>query len=313
MRYCEWLFEWLDNYVQPSVKQHTYEQYRDTVIRRLIPQFGECDLCDLTSNTLQEYVAKLTKGGNMRTGKGLSGNSVNSVINVLKGSLGVASCLGLITESPADKIKRPRTVERRVDCFSLKEQRMIEEYVTLCLEFNPYSKEIGILLALYTGLRIGELLALEWSDIDTSQREITVTKTCYYGKSDDGVYARITDTPKTLSSLRIIPIPKRLIPILSLAKKKSPSTQVVSKGTDPISVRAYQAGFTQMLKELKIKHRGFHSLRHTFATRALECGMDVKALSEILGHRSPTITLNRYAHSMLEHKREMMDRLGRML
>ena len=94
-----------------------------------------------------------------------------------------------------------------------------------------------------------------WSDLDTSQREITVTKTCYYGKSDDGVYARITDTPKTLSSLRIIPIPKRLIPILSLAKEKSPSTHVVSKGTDPISVRAYQAGFTQMLKELKIKHR----------------------------------------------------------
>ena len=78
-------------------------------------------------------------------------------------------------------------------------------------------------------------------------------------------------------------------------------------------VRLYQRSFDLLLKELKIGHRGFHSLRHTFATRALECGMGVKTLSEILGHKNPTITLNRYAHSMLDHKKEMMDKLGRML
>ena len=78
-------------------------------------------------------------------------------------------------------------------------------------------------------------------------------------------------------------------------------------------VRSYQKTFELLLKRLRIPHKGFHSLRHTFATRALECGMDVKTLSEILGHKNPTITLKRYAHSMMEHKAEMMNRLGKLL
>lgn len=78
-------------------------------------------------------------------------------------------------------------------------------------------------------------------------------------------------------------------------------------------VRSYQNTFKLLLKRLKIPHKGFHAIRHTFATRALECGMDVKTLAEILGHKNPTITLKRYAHSMMEHKKEMMNRLGELL
>lgn len=88
---------------------------------------------------------------------------------------------------------------------------------------------------------------------------------------------------------------------------------MVADGEEPVSVRSYQRSFELLQKKLKIPRRGFHSLRHTFATRALECGMDVKTLSEILGHKNPTITLNRYVHSLMEHKRDMMNRLGKLL
>ena len=91
------------------------------------------------------------------------------------------------------------------------------------------------------------------------------------------------------------------------------SQEVYTNGSNLISIRSYQRTFSLLLNKLDIPHRGFHSLRHSFATRALECGMDVKTLSEILGHKSPTVTRNRYVHSLMEHKKEMMNRLGRLL
>lgn len=175
------------------------------------------------------------------------------------------------------------------------------------------AKNFGFLLCLYTGLRIGELLALEWSDIDFTKNELSVSKTCYDGKDENGRFCRITDKPKTVNSIRIVPIPKQLIPLLREQKKKATNEFVVSNGVKVISVRSYQKTFAILLKNLNILHRGFHCLRHTFATRALECGMDVKTLSEILGHKNPTITLNRYVHSLMEHKKDMMNKVGKLL
>jgi integrase len=203
-----------------------------------------------------------------------------------------------------DKIKRPRLQEKQITCFSPSEQKMIEQAVLT----DKREKMIGILICLYTGLRVGELLALEWADINFSKNELNISKTCYdKGKS------RITTTPKTTSSVRVIPIPKQLVPILNQLKKRRESQYVISENGTYISIRSYQRSFELLLKRLGIPHQGFHSLRHTFATRALECGMDVKTLSEILGHKNATVTLNRYAHSLMDHKRDMMNRLGKFL
>lgn len=131
-------------------------------------------------------------------------------------------------------------------------------------------------------------------------------------KDNSGSFVRITDTPKTDSSIRIIPLPKQIIQIIRSYRKQNNTQLVISYKGKGVSIRTYQRNFDALLRELNINHRGFHALRHTFATRAIECGMDVKTLSEILGHKSPTITLNRYAHSLLNHKKEMMDRLGKL-
>lgn len=124
-------------------------------------------------------------------------------------------------------------------------------------------------------------------------------------------YCRVTDSPKTQTSRRVIPIPRQILPLLREQKKKSRSTFVVCEDRVQ-SVRSYQYSFSLLLKKLGIPHHGFHALRHTFATRALECGMDVKTLSEILGHKNSAVTLNRYVHSLMPHKHDAMNRLGKL-
>ena len=264
---------------------------------------------ELTPIILQKYIVELSRKGNTKTGKGLAPNSVNSIILVIHSSLTMAYMLGLTTEIHVDKIKRPKMSEKPIESFNNEEQKRIEQAVLA----DKRDKMFGIILCLYTGLRIGELLALEWSDVDFTKAELSVTKSCYDGQDESGKKGRMTGTPKTESSKRTIPIPKQIIPHLRKIKRRSMSKYVVGDGTKVITVRSYQRSFELLLKKQKIPHHGFHALRHTFATRAIECGMDVKCLSEILGHKNPTITLKRYVHSFMEHKREYMNRLGKLL
>ena len=221
---------------------------------------------------------------------------------MIQAALQVAYRLGYLSEYTADKVKRPKAAEKQIECFTVEEQKKIE--AAALADRRP--KMFGIVLCLYTGLRIGELLALEWSDIDFAKGEISVNKSCHDSKKN------LIEAPKTPTSRRIVPIPKQLLPLLREQKKKSSSAFVV--GEDKVqTVRSYQYSFSLLLRRIGVLHRGFHALRHTFATRALECGMDVKTLSEILGHKNPTVTLNRYVHSLMPHKHEMMNRLGKLL
>ena len=304
MKYIDWLIQWLENYIRPSVKMRTYERYKLIIEQHIKDKTGSIELNDLSPLVLQSFITWLLQSGNKKTGKGLSANSVNAVISVIQSSLKTAHLLGLTKDYTADKLKRPKLKEKPVECFTLAEQKQIEQAVLN----GKKDKLYGIILCLYSGLRIGELIALQWSDIDFAKGILTVSKSCHDSK--DGL---IIDEPKTATSRRMIPLPKQLLPILKSIKKKSDSPFVVSANGKPVSVRSYQRSFELLLRRLNIAHKGFHSLRHTFATRALECGMDVKTLSEILGHKNPTITLNRYAHSLMEHKADMMNRLGKFL
>jgi len=129
MKYSEWLNEWLELYEKPTVKQRTYKQYSDVVNNRLIPALGDYDIGELDARVLQRYIVELSQQGNTRTGKGLSANSVNSIILVMHSSLSMAYLLGLTKELHVDKIRRPKTGEKQVDSFSVNEQKKIEDAV----------------------------------------------------------------------------------------------------------------------------------------------------------------------------------------
>lgn len=304
MKVKEWLLIWLENYVQPTAKERTRLRYSEVVKHHLIPHIGELEMAEVTPLVLQQMVTGLTAHGNLRTGGALSANTVNVIITVIQSALRVAYQLGYIPEYTADRVRRPRAAEKGIECFTLKEQKKIEAAVLA----DRRPKMFGIVLSLYTGLRIGELIALQWKDIDLQKGLMAVSRSCH--DTSGGI---VFDEPKTATSRRVIPLPKQLLPKLKIIKKNSNSDFVVSMSGNAVSVRSYQRSFELLLRRQNIVHRGFHSLRHTFATRALECGMDVKTLSEILGHKNPTVTLNRYAHSLLEHKAAMMNRLGKLL
>lgn len=310
MKYEQWLDEWYAHYVAPTVKTKTRERYASVINNHLKADLGVYDVAELTPLVLQRYVTKLSESGNLSTGGGLSPNSVNMIISLLSGSLGTARTVGEAELQTVVKLKRPRAKEKAVTCFTAEEQRRIEREV-LGGRAGSKRKLVGILICLYTGLRIGELLALTWQDVDLKVGAIEVSKTCF-DLGGSGKH-RLVCEPKTPSSRRVVPIPKQLLPILKAHKKASKSALVIetNKG-EPVPVRSYQRSFEILQRNLGIERRGFHALRHTFATRAIECGMDVKTLSELLGHKNAAVTLNRYAHSLIDHKKEMMDRLGKI-
>lgn len=302
VKYKEWLNEWLTYYVKPATKERTCKKYRKQVENHITPKLGEYELEDLSAQVLQKFTVGLIENG-------LAANTVNGIISVLKSSLKQAVILGYTAVQYTDAIVRPKAKEKQVESFSKVEQRKIEQYISE----SKRDKLFGILLCLYTGLRIGELLALVWQDVDFMKGIITVNKSCR-DEWVNGKYVKGIDTPKTDNGYRIVPIPKQLMAKFREIKKRSTSEYVVGGKTEHgVEVRSYQRTFEVLLKRLGIAHKGFHALRHTFATRALEVGMDIKTLAEILGHGNPMITLKRYAHSMLEHKTEMMNRVGRLL
>ncbi|HIT50092.1 MAG TPA: site-specific integrase [Candidatus Pelethenecus faecipullorum] len=309
MKYKNWLKVWLENYVKPVSKQRTYIRYQQVVLNHILPNLGDMEMNGVTPVLLQQFLTKLLQTGNRKTGQGLSVNSVHIVVTILQNSFQMAYELGFVDKEVARKLKRPKTQEKKIICFTIQEQKRIEEEIIK----NKKIKMYGILLCLYTGLRIGELLALEWSDINFRTKEISVTKTCFDGKDKNDRFCRITGTPKTITSIRTIPIPKSLLPMLKMLKSMAKNQYVISDSEKVLSVRSYQRSFERLLKKIRIEKKGFHALRHTFATRALEIGMDVKTLSEILGHKNANVTLQRYAHSMPEHKKDMMNKIGKLL
>ena len=308
MKLNEWLDIWLNKYTKHAVKLRTYDRYRYIIEKHINPKLGNYELDDLSPVILQDFVLGELESGNLNTQGPLANNSVIGIVNVLKSSLAEAKDLEVTSKDYSGKIKLPMSTEKPVTAFERHEQEKLEKY---CLQAkNNY---IGIVICLYTGIRLGELLALTWDDIDFSTGLMSINKTTYRIKQN-GIPQIVVDQPKTKNSKRIIPLPKQLIEILKKIKKNSKSIYVLStRSGGMVGTRAYQKTFERILKKLEIPYKNFHSLRHTFATRAIEMGMDVKTLSEILGHKNPVVTLTRYTHSLLSYKTDMMNKMGKML
>lgn len=309
MKTKQWLDIWLNKYVKHTVKLRTFDRYKYNVEKHINPELGGYQLEELTAGVLQDFVLKKLERGNLKTGGPLANNSVIGIVNIIKSALALAVSLEVIDKEYSKKIKLPAPTEKPVNAFEKHEQQKLEQF---CLN-SKKANHIGIVICLYTGLRIGELLALAWDDIDFANGLMKVDKEAYRNKQN-GQWYTIIDKPKTKSSIRVIPLPKTLLAKLKEIKKKSKHEHVISTNKNTIvDTRSYQKTYERILKKLNIPYKNFHSLRHTFATRAIEMGMDIKTLSEILGHKNPVVTLTRYTHSMMSYKTDMMNKMGKML
>lgn len=289
-----------------KVKQSTFVNYRSLYKSYLSERFGAVRVDSLNTFMLDRFVAELLQcGGNHE--QGLSPVTVQSIIILLRSILEYGE-KEYDLPNAAKNVSLPRSTSQEVTVFDQYEiKRICSSVVTgdCC--------ELGILLALFTGLRIGEICALTWEDIDVSQRLIHVRKTLFRIDNPEQTYPKtvvITDTPKSKHSIRSVPIPTFMYGIISRMKQSRTDNDFFltcsPHNTEP---RTYSMRYRTFLKRLGIPYRSFHALRHTFATECIKSGVDVKTLSELLGHSSVKITLDRYVHSDMELKRQQLEKL----
>lgn len=300
---------WLNKYCKLSLKIRSFNKYDNFINLHINPILGEYEITDITSDILQDFISLKLKEGNLKTKGPLSSNTVFGIASVLKQGFKFALIQDLIIKDPTLSLRLPQATEKEVQALTRDEQKTIEEY---CLKYNR-NNYLGIVICLYTGIRLGELLALTWEDINFEDKLLYIKKTSYTSKVN-GKNQIIIDKPKTKKSNRIIPIPDKLLVLLQIQKRASSCDYIIAtKQNKMVETRSYQRTFESILSKCGIKHYNFHCLRHTFATRALELGMDIKTLSEILGHTNVAITLNRYAHSLLDYKIQEMNKIGTLL
>lgn len=289
--------EWLA-YKKPKVKESTYLNYKFKITKYLIPHFGRHSLNYFYSYDINKYIDKLKLT--------LSDKTVREILIVLKAILKYAE-RKYDVDFKLDLVSVPSAPSREIEVFNDRDRYKIEKKLMASTDL----KSLGVLISLYSGLRIGEICALKWSDIDFDTMLITVTHTIqriYIGKGNTKV---VYSTPKTKRSVRKVPMSKIIIDKLKpLSRMYSPDSFILTgmehKFFEPIS---YKYPYTQFLDECHVNYKNFHTLRHTFATRCIRMGMDVKSLSEILGHANVNVTLNVYVHSSYEIKRKFIDKL----
>jgi len=288
-----------------KVKPSTLADYEATVRLHILPQLGYFKLSKLTAVSISQFTQEKLQHGR-RDGNGeLSPKTVRDILSVLKGILDFAVTEKLM-ESPVT-ITYPKSKQKTMRVLTHPEQSALKE--TLLEEINIY--KVGILLCLYTGLRVGEVCALHWRDFSPGFDKLSVHRSIRRIKDDNGVSKTkiVIDTPKSKASVRDVPIPYFLSPILE-GFSGNRDTYFISTSDVPLTEpRTMQYHFKCAVKAAEISDVNFHALRHTFSTRCIEAGVDIKSLSEMLGHANVNITLNRYVHSSFDQKREGMNRL----
>lgn len=237
----------------------------------------------------------------------LSPKSVRELVNIIKNTLAYAENYGF-----QSKCKYELLIVRN----SFKPIRVLnkneEKALLNTLESDINIFKLGILISLLTGVRIGELCALRWEDIDFKECLITVNRTMQRVQVEgkDNKTEIIITTPKTNASIRQIPIPKMLVDYIIGFKSSNDQYILTNKNGNYIEPRVMQYKFKKYIQIAGISDANFHALRHTFATRCIEAGVDVKVLSEVLGHSNVNITLDRYVHNSIDYKKDNIERFN---
>lgn len=296
---------WMEN-TKGSIKGATENKYRYLIKTHILPELGGIKASKLSALYINSFLQQKLKNGRLDGNGGLSYSYVKSIMLVINAALKFAVD-EQICKPMKTPIFKPAIPKSEIAILDVKQQKKLEEYLADNLDCTG----IGILISLYAGLRCGEICALAWDDIDFTNRVIHVRHTVARVRKEgtNSGTMLILDRPKTEASIRDIPVSSKLLTHLMKAKEQSKSKYVVSKEEKFVSTRTYDYRYHRILQKCNVDSINYHALRHTFATRCSEAGVDVKSLSEILGHSSVGITLNTYVHSSMELKRLQLEKL----
>ncbi|KNY26307.1 tyrosine-type recombinase/integrase [Pseudobacteroides cellulosolvens] len=296
----QWLNQWLNTYKITSLKQQTLELYRTLIDTIINPKIGDNKLKDIKPIHIQDFINKL-----YNFGEGYSTSTLQKIKNILNPAFKLAIKNKLINENPCDGLQLPRPKQKQVEAFTREEQNRFE---TKAKESSFYELFI---FALDTGARSGEILALNWNDIDLKKGEVKISKTVISVKDKvkEKLVVKVQDTPKTQSANRLIPLTNRCIDLLKEMKKKR-----FQKGFDDHNiVFCSKAGTYMFPKNLRrsmdivcnkanINKSGMHVFRHSFVTRLFEENVPIKVISSLIGHNKIETTLNIYTHLTQDNK-----------
>lgn len=318
----DWMDRWLEKYAKPTIKLSTYCSYEMYIRVHVKPQLGNSYMNALTVDDLQDFFLERSRHGNQKGDGGLAPKTLTNIRNMLHLSFAQAVKNKVMAENPIEGVRLPKQRKAEMRVLSRGEQdRLIQ-----AAKRAPEPAAFGIIFDLFTGLRIGELCGLRWENVDMEKRMFRVCETRNrLPNFDDSIRAstsvRTVQSTKTDSSLRTVYILESLFAdfqyyhdVQVAIMEENPGYNrdgyvFCQENGDPYEPRTYQDLFKRCVRQAGIAEANFHSLRHTFATRALEQGMDVVTLAQLLGHANPSITLDKYGHALDDHKRESVERL----
>jgi len=318
-----WLSLWMSEYKLKAIRSYTYDTYDRLISSRIAPSLGKHKLLKLRPEHLQSFINGLKKD----TGESLSVSTIKQIKCIISGALGQAVKNGLITRNPADALSLPKNgKKKKVGAYTPIEQTILSESV-----FNHRLYALFV-VALGTGMRVGEILALKWSDIDFVQNELSVSASVARSKDRDEITGEITGSslkvsnPKTRAGGRSIPLTLEVRQAL-IQHRDSQLSERFKAGAawlnnDLVFCTALGGyleyrNVTRIYKSrrdsVEVEKLGFHSLRHSFATNAISAGMDYFYLSRIMGHTSISITLDTYTDYMPDKSRSEMEKMEGVL
>ena len=295
---------WLQS-IKCGLKESTYAHYRYTLHKYILPVLGNLKISMLKESTLEQALQKIIAQPEGQH-KALGLSSARECVSMVRRICRYAVHLHLIR--PIDfSVRLPQEKSKAIIPLSKVEQNKIRDYVLS----HPTPRKIGLLLGMESGLRIGEICGLKWSDFDLKEGTVQIRRTVSRISCGDGHTKIVVQTPKTHTSRREVPLPKHMIQALKTLQKSYPSEAWFLSGNliKPVEPRCYRKSIKAYLKQAAVHQVHPHVLRHTFATTCLQDGCDVKTLSELLGHTNANITLQRYVHSDLTRKRREIQRI----
>ncbi|WP_434310001.1 tyrosine-type recombinase/integrase [Hominifimenecus sp. rT4P-3] len=296
--YCD---EWL-RLRKPRIKEATYIKYNTILERHIKPKLGVCFPLGFTTALIDEFTRELLFEGE------LAPKTVHDILVVLHGIL--KYMVGVFPGTfPAVEVNYPKVGKKEMRVLSREEQKRFMEYLMKDMDECKF----GVLLALFTGMRIGELCALRWENISLTERAIRIAATLQRLKDTEAVGSTktriVVGTPKSDTSVRLIPMTDFAFELCERMNPKSTAAYVLTGTKEYMEPRTLQYRMEKYTHDCELEGIHCHTLRHTFATRAIEVGFEIKSLSEILGHATTAITLDRYVHSSMELKRDNMNKL----